>query len=163
MEEEPAGPPQPKFVDPYLSLPPRWVVGNIFPSHYRHLSVVFFCCSTFVLDAFKRSYSNEDTATKAIPFFWENFDKEGWSIWKAEYNCLEELKSKKVFMASNLVSGMLQRIEKLRKYAFASVLILGTDGDLRIEGVWVLRGQELAFSVSCPGVVWRFGLDVECL
>jgi len=99
-----------------------------------------------VLDAFKRSYSNEDTATKAIPFFWENFEKEGWSIWKAEYKYPEELK--RVFMASNLVSGMMQRIEKLRKNSFASVLILGTDGDIRIEGVWVLRGQELAFSVS---------------
>ena len=102
-------------------------------------------CSSFVLDAFKRSYSNEDTATKAIPFFWENFDKEGWSIWKATYSYPEELK--KIFMASNLVSGMMQRIEKLRKYAFASILILGVDNNVAIEGVWVLRGQELAFNV----------------
>ena len=99
-----------------------------------------------MLDAFKRSYSNEDTATKAIPFFWENFDKEGWSIWKTEYKYPEELK--RIFMSCNLVSGMLQRIEKLRKYAFASVLILGEDNNTVIEGVWVLRGQELAFSVS---------------
>lgn len=51
-------------------------------------------------------------------------------------------------MASNLASGMLQRIDKLRKYAFASILILGKDGDTNIEAVWVLRGQELAFDVS---------------
>ena len=79
---------------------------------------------------------------KAVPFFWENFDKEGWSIWKATYNYNSELK--KIFMVSNLVSGMMQRIEKLRKYAFASVLILGEDNNAAIEGVWVMRGQELA-------------------
>ena len=112
-------------------------------------SLSFCGCSSFDLDAFKRSYSNEDTATKAIPFFWENFDKEGWSIWKATYNYPEDLK--KIFMASNLVSGMMQRIEKLRKYAFASVLILGVDSNIAIEGVWVLRGQELAFNVR---VTW---------
>ena len=102
--------------------------------------------SSFDLDAFKRSYSNEDTATKAIPHFWENFESEGWSLWKTEYKYTDELK--RTFMSSNLVSGMFQRIEKLRKNAFASMLILGKDNDNRIEGVWVLRGQELAFDVS---------------
>lgn len=103
-------------------------------------------CSSFVLDAFKRSYSNEDTATKAIPHFWENFDKEGWSIWRSSYKYPKELK--KIFMSSNLVSGMLQRCDKLRKNAFASILILGEDDNSSIQGVWVLRGQELAFNVS---------------
>lgn len=106
--------------------------------------------SSFVLDAFKRCYSNEDTATTAIPYFWEHFDKEGWSLWKSTYSYNDELK--KIFMTSNLVSGMLQRLDKLRKNAFASVLILGADDDNCIEGVWVLRGQELAFNVSWPWV-----------
>ena len=97
-------------------------------------------------DAFKRVYSNEDTATKAIPYFWENFDKAGWSLWKSTYKYKEDLPL--VFMKSNLVSGMFQRLEKLRKTAFASVLILGENNDCNIEGVWVLRGQELAFDVS---------------
>lgn len=103
------------------------------------------------MDAFKRSYSNEDTATKAVPFFWENFDKEGWSIWKATYDYNDELT--KTFMASNLVSGMFQRLDKLRKTAFASVLILGEENNLSIEGVWVMRGQELAFSVSGLSII----------
>ncbi len=98
-----------------------------------------------MLDAFKRCYSNEDTATKAIPYFWENFDREGWSLWKGVYNYNDELK--KIFMSSNLVSGMLQRLDKLRKNAFASIVILGKDDDNSIEGVWLLRGQELAFKV----------------
>ena len=107
--------------------------------------------SSFVLDAFKRSYSNEDTETQAIPFFWANFDKEGWSIWKCQYKYPEELKL--VFMTSNLVSGMFQRLDKLRKYAFASMLILGENNNNQIEGIWVLRGQELAFDVSTFSIV----------
>ena len=102
------------------------------------------------MDAFKRSYSNEDTATMAIPHFWENFDKEGWSIWKCVYKYPEDLK--KIFMCSNLVSGMLQRIDKLRKNAFASILILGEDNNAAIEGVWVMRGQQLFFEV-CVTIV----------
>ena len=62
-------------------------------------------------------------------------------------------------MVSNLVSGMMQRIEKLRKYAFASVLILGEDNNAAIEGVWILRGQELAFNVRTGSCVWGGGGD----
>ncbi len=105
-----------------------------------------FLCRTFDMDAFKRSYSNEDTATKAIPHFWENFDKEGYSIWKCKY--AEDLSSMKIFMCSNLVSGMIQRLEKLRKTAFASILILGEDNKADIEGVWVMRGQKPFYEVG---------------
>lgn len=55
------------------------------------------------MDAFKRVYSNEDTATKAIPYFWENFDPENYSIWYAEYKYPEDLTL--VFMSCNLISG----------------------------------------------------------
>ena len=40
----------------------------------RSLSLSLSLSSSFNLDAFKRSYSNEDIATKGVPFFWENFD-----------------------------------------------------------------------------------------
>ncbi|GMT10607.1 hypothetical protein PFISCL1PPCAC_1904, partial [Pristionchus fissidentatus] len=102
--------------------------------------------SSFVLDAFKRSYSNEDTLTKAIPHFWENFDKENWSIWYAEYKFPKELTLG--FMSCNLIGGMYQRLEKLKKNAFASVCLFGTDNDSTISGVWVWRGQELVFPLS---------------
>lgn len=55
------------------------------------------------MDAFKRVYSNEDTATKAIPYFWENFDAENYSIWFCEYKYPEELTL--TFMSCNLISG----------------------------------------------------------
>lgn len=59
--------------------------------------------SPFVLDEFKRKYSNEDTLTVALPHFWEHFDKEGWSLWYAEYRFPEELTQ--TFMSCNLITG----------------------------------------------------------
>jgi elongation factor 1-gamma len=50
---------QPKFTDPLAALP----------------------AGKFSMDGFKRVYSNEDTATKAIPYFWENFDPEHYRFW----------------------------------------------------------------------------------
>lgn len=98
---------------------------------------------TFNMDEFKRVYSNEDTATKAIPYFWKNFDKENYSIWYCEYKYNNELTQ--VFMSSNLIGGMFQRIEKLRKNAFASMAVFGENNNNLIAGVWFWRGHELVF------------------
>ncbi len=55
------------------------------------------------MDEFKRVYSNEDTLTKAIPYFWSHFEKDFYSLWFCEYKYPEELAL--VFMSSNLVGG----------------------------------------------------------
>jgi elongation factor 1-gamma len=101
--------------------------------------------TTFVLDAFKRSYSNEDTPV-AIDYFWKNFDASGYSIWTCKYKYPQELRL--AFMSCNLITGMFQRIEKLRKHAFASVCVFGADNDNQIAGLWIWRGQELIFTLS---------------
>jgi len=151
------------------------------------------------MDEFKRKYSNEDTLTVALPYFWDHFDREGFSIWYAEYRFPEELSM--TFMSCNLItgtirslclvslnsgwnaitlfldcsfqfsmfylrksfallgfkkyvqvlscsSGMFQRLDKLRKNAFASVILFGANNDSCISGIWVFRGQDLAFPVS---------------
>nr|ATP16744.1 elongation factor 1gamma [Adelphocoris suturalis] len=100
---------------------------------------------SWVMDDFKRCYSNEDT-DKSIPYFWEHFDKENYSIWLGEYKYNDELK--KVFMSCNLITGMFQRLDKMRKHAFASVCLFGKDDDNTISGIWVWRGQGLAFELS---------------
>lgn len=41
--------------------------------------------STFVLDEWKRQYSNTDTRTEALPWLYENFDAEGYSLWKMDF------------------------------------------------------------------------------
>nr|UOA02785.1 elongation factor 1-gamma [Monochamus saltuarius] len=100
---------------------------------------------TFNMDDFKRCYSNEDES-KSIPYFWEKFDPENYSIWYGEYKYPEELA--KVFMSCNLITGMFQRLDKMRKQAFASVCLFGEDNNSTISGIWVWRGQELAFPLS---------------
>uniref|UniRef100_W5NB74 Eukaryotic translation elongation factor 1 gamma n=1 Tax=Lepisosteus oculatus TaxID=7918 RepID=W5NB74_LEPOC len=114
---------EPKAKDPFASLPK----------------------STFALDEFKRKYSNDDTMTVALPYLWENFDREGWSLWYSEYRYASELGQ--VFMSCNLITGMFQRLDRLRKNAFASVALFGEDGDSSISGIWLLRGQDLAFEL----------------
>ncbi|KAJ8946272.1 hypothetical protein NQ318_023122 [Aromia moschata] len=100
---------------------------------------------TFNMDDFKRCYSNEDES-KSIPYFFEKFDPENYSIWYGEYKYANELT--KVFMSCNLITGMFQRLDKMRKQAFASVCLFGEDNNSTISGIWVWRGQELAFPLS---------------
>ncbi|CAI5784051.1 elongation factor 1-gamma [Podarcis lilfordi] len=100
---------------------------------FAHLSK-----SPFIMDEFKRKYSNEGFLT--------HFNKEGWSIWYAEYRFPEELIQ--TFMSCNLITGMFQCLDKVRKNAFASVIIFGTNNASCISGIWVFRGQELTFLLS---------------
>jgi len=102
---------------------------------------------TFNMDEFKRTYSNNDTLTVAIPYFWKHFEKDFYSLWYCEYKYADELQQ--VFMSSNLIGGMFQRIEKLRKNAFASMCVFGENNNNTIAGVWFWKGQGLAFPL-CP-------------
>lgn len=114
---------EPKFKDPFNTLPK----------------------STFNFDAFKCVYSNEDEKV-SIPYFWEHFDPVNCSIWYGEYKYNHELT--KTFMSCNLISGMFQRLDNMRKGAFASVCLFGEDNNSTISGIWVWRGQNLAFELS---------------
>lgn len=120
---------------------------------------------TFNMDDFKRFYSNNEES-KSIPYFWEKFDKENYSIWFGEYKYSNELT--KVFMSCNLITGklspnvtswimfnnfcctagMFQRLDKMRKQCIASVCLFGSDNDSTISGIWIWRGQNLAFQVN---------------
>jgi elongation factor 1-gamma len=97
--------------------------------------------SNFVMDEWKRQYSNTDTRTVAIPWFWEHYDAEGYSLWFADYKYNNELEQ--VFKTCNLLGGFIQRLDKVRKYAFGSLLIFGTEGDLEIKTAWLFRGKEI--------------------
>jgi len=57
------------------------------------------------MEDWKRMYSNNDTKTVALPWFWEHFDKENFSLWSCEYKYADELKL--IFMTCNLVGGEL--------------------------------------------------------
>jgi elongation factor 1-gamma len=100
---------------------------------------------TFDLEEWKRFYSNNDEA-ESVAWFWEHFDHENYSIWRGDYKYNDELTM--VFMSCNLIGGMFQRLEKLKKNAFASCCLFGKDNDSSISGVWVFKGKELAFELS---------------
>eukprot|EP00835_Amoeboradix_gromovi_P004076 NODE_298_length_11435_cov_0.210303.p4 type:complete len:296 gc:universal NODE_298_length_11435_cov_0.210303:1178-2065(+) len=97
--------------------------------------------STMILDEWKRIYSNNDTRPTAIDWFWKNFDPTGYSVWHVEYKYGEELT--KTFMTSNLIGGFYQRMERARKYAFGSLLVIGENDNNTIEGYFVFRGHEV--------------------
>merc|ERR1719188_238164 len=97
------------------------------------------------MDDFKRFYSNNDE-DKSVPYFWEKFDKENFSIWRCDYKYNDELTM--VFMSCNLIGGMFQRLDKLRKNAFSSVCLFGENNNSTISGIWVWRGHDLAFELS---------------
>merc|ERR1712061_673661 len=100
---------------------------------------------TFDLEEWKRFYSNNDEP-ESVAWFWEHFDHENYSIWRGDYKYNDELTM--VFMSCNLIGGMFQRLDKLNKNAFASVCLFGEDNNSSISGIWVFKGQELAFELS---------------
>ena len=57
--------------------------------------------SEFVLDDWKRKYSNEDTRSVALPWFWKEMNFNEFSVWRIDYKYNDELAQ--VFMTSNLI------------------------------------------------------------
>merc|ERR1712243_361295 len=98
---------------------------------------------TFDLEEWKRFYSNNDE-DESVKWFWEHFDHENYSIWRGDYKYNDELTM--VFMSYNLIGGMFQRLEKLKKNAFASCCLFGENNNSSISGIWVFKGQSLALS-----------------
>jgi len=101
--------------------------------------------TTFNMDAWKKFYSNNpiEAATK---YFWENMDWENLSIWRGDYQYNHELT--KPFMASNLMRGMMQRLDRMRKHSFGILLLFGEENNLTITHFWLWRGHGLAFDLS---------------
>ena len=128
--------------------------------------------ATLVLDDWKRKYSNEETREVALPWFWENYKPEEYSLWKVDYKYNDELTQ--VFMTSNLIGkspdslpvihfiffvsngfwlstgGFFARLEGSRKYIFGAASVYGQANDSVIQGAFVIRGQEAlpAFDVA---------------
>ncbi|QIW96183.1 hypothetical protein AMS68_001701 [Peltaster fructicola] len=104
--------------------------------------------ATFVLDDWKRKYSNEETREVALPWFWENCKFDEYSIWKVNYKYNDELTM--TFMTSNLIGGFFARLEGSRKYIFGAASVYGVTNDSIVEGAFVIRGQEAlpAFDVA---------------
>ena len=69
------------------------------------ISKQIFCFQgNFDMDDFKRFYSNNDEV-ESVPYFWQKFDKEHYSIWRCDYKYADELTM--VFMSCNLMGGKI--------------------------------------------------------
>jgi len=104
--------------------------------------------SKMVLDEWKRTYSNtKDLYGTAMKWFWEHYDAQGYCLYFVKYNKAEG-EGKVSYMTCNLLSGFLQRLDKLRKYAFGVMDVVGTNGNFDIEGAWLFRGSEIPFEMK---------------
>ncbi|KAK9453679.1 hypothetical protein V1511DRAFT_504174 [Dipodascopsis uninucleata] len=104
--------------------------------------------SKMELDAWKRTYSNEDTRPAALPWFWENYDPSEWSLWKVEYKYNDELTL--TFMTANLIGGFFNRLSASTKYLFGCLVVYGENNNNGIIGAFLVRGQDYvpAFDVA---------------
>ena len=98
--------------------------------------------SKLELETFKRAFLNNKDKADAMNKFWEIYDPEGYSLWWMEYQNLPE-EGKVLFRCSNSKGMFLQKLDSLRKYAFAVHGVYGTEGDYKIRGVWMWRGTEI--------------------
>ncbi|KAG8941900.1 hypothetical protein FRC00_012137, partial [Tulasnella sp. 408] len=98
--------------------------------------------SSFNLEQWKREYSNRDTRDVggSLEWFYENFDKEGFSLWKCKYKYNDELTL--IFMSSNLIGGFFHRLEASKKYLFGSMGVLGEPNNNIIAGCFICRGPD---------------------
>eukprot|EP00300_Choanocystis_sp_HF-7_P033165 c4545_g1_i1.p1 GENE.c4545_g1_i1~~c4545_g1_i1.p1 ORF type:complete len:465 (-),score=62.67 c4545_g1_i1:101-1495(-) len=111
--------------------------------------------SPFILDEFKRLYSNsKNIRAQVFPELWAKFDKEGWVWYHCSYKFNDELQ--KLYMVSNLVSGFLQRLDELRKYGFGNMLIFGDEAKgMKVSGCWMFRGQDVPPMMNdCDDSAW---------
>jgi len=93
------------------------------------------------MDEWKRTYSNNGSRDVALPWLFEHFDPEGYSFWYSDYKYNDECQ--KTFMTANLLSGFIQRLDRLRKYGFGSLAIFGEEPKLQVAALWLFRGLEV--------------------
>jgi len=103
---------------------------------------------TFIMDEWKRTFSNNEFVGVALPYLLEKFDKSCYSIWACEYKPEYAKDLTHVFMTCNLVNGMFQRLDRMRKHAFGCMGVSGVKDDNTISGLFIWRGQQLAFELS---------------
>lgn len=136
-EADPADPPKEKKKDAFLEFPA--------PEKWNW-------------DEWKKTYSNEDVDTVTMPWFWQNWEPTKMSAWYGVYT--EDLSGGQDFMNVNLIGGMLQRLDGLRKHGFG-VNIYFNAPTRKMSAVYICRGPKLPFSVSddlnvdAPSYDWR--------
>jgi len=83
--------------------------------------------SSFDLYSFKTFFVNHtDRRGEGMKFFFENYDRAGYSIFFLNYEMYEG-EGKVLFQTANMLNGFLQRIDHFRKHCLATHLMLGEE------------------------------------
>lgn len=108
----------------------------------------------FVMDTWKKCYSNASDYHQAMETFYTMFDADGWSIWRGDYKYDDEVKV--LFMTSNLIAGFIQRTEEIRKWLFGTLTIRGVEGgEMHVTSYFLIRGDSIQPLLDCND-------DAEC-
>jgi elongation factor 1-gamma len=98
--------------------------------------------STFNLENFKNDFINHSNKADAMLDFWKNYDPSGFSIWHIEYNN-EPNEFITLFRTVIKKGDILLQLKYFKPYCFGVLGVYGSDGDYKISGCMVWRGQEI--------------------
>lgn len=90
--------------------------------------------TNFNLYDYKTLYINSKNKREALDELWKLFDPQGFSIWYVRYN-KDDDEGKKLYMTNNLLRGVLNRLDSLRKYCLGVHGVYGEEPDLEIRGL----------------------------
>jgi elongation factor 1-gamma len=123
------GPKEPKAKNPLDLLPKS-------PMILDAVKKLFFSEKPYNKKFFDTLFKGSDEATK-----WDNA---GYSVYTCEYKYNDE--HKVYFLTCNLMGGFIQRVERLRKYGFGALNLVGETDEKapwKLGGVWIFRGQDI--------------------
>ena len=98
--------------------------------------------SKFDLVKFKSDFLNNSNKKSAMKNFWKNYDPEGYSLWYIEYNN-EPSECITLFRTCIIKGDILEQLKYFKKYCFGVLGAYGGDGDYKIRGCLLWRGNEI--------------------
>ena len=98
--------------------------------------------SKFDLKKFKSDFLNNSNKKSAMKNFWKNYDPEGYSLWYIEYNN-EPRECLTLFRTCIIKGDILEQLKYFKKYCFGVLGAYGGDGDYKIRGCLLWRGNEI--------------------
>jgi elongation factor 1-gamma len=136
MDDTPKPAAKPK--DPLMELPPSKMVMDSWKRLYSNTPA-----AQFNEICLKGLWNGADIPNSPTNEHFEGYDPEGYSLWFLDYKYPEE--NTVNFIVMNKVGGFLQRIDYVRKHAFAAMCILKDDkeGTFPIRGLFLFRGQDI--------------------
>ena len=98
--------------------------------------------SKFDLDKFKSDFINNSNKKGAMRNFWKAYDPEGYSLWYIEYNNAPN-ECVTLFRTCVIKGDILEQLKYFKKYCFGVLGTYGGNGDYKIKGCMLWRGNEI--------------------